>query len=329
MSPYIKEKQYGKETERDKLVYSSFLVALYRRQEVMKRILVIIFAAITGSGFGIDTYFTMENDAILRNDNDYTHGTKLEVVDDSGIHYMASQTMYAPDDLKQKHHIPHDRPYAGMLIGGVGYEFFQNPQTPWTHYGELDFGMIGPAAMCKDTQTMIHKLLGCKKPEGWDDQLHNEFVVNGQWWTKYNLYLTEWMALVPKGGVAAGTIQDFGELGADLKIGYNIRPTPNNEIMFSAPVRRGGMLSKLSAYVYGGASERYYLYNHMIEGTLFGHRDDDLKADIERFVTEMRVGAVVKYDRFYATYYAVFRTDEYKGQKNAPDYAGIGIGWSW
>ena len=218
-----------------------------------------------------------------------------------------------------------------MLIGGVGYELFQDPASPWTHYAELDFGMIGPAAMCKDTQTMVHKLLNCRKPEGWDDQLHNEFVVNGQWWTKYNWFLTEWLALVPKGGIAAGTIQDFCELGADLKLGYNIRKTASNEIMFSAPRdgKSGGWLSKLSAYVYCGASERYYLYNHILEGSMFGHRDDDLKVGIEPFVTEMRAGAVIAYDRFFATYYAVFRTDEFKNQKYAPDYAGISIGWTW
>ena len=62
---------------------------------------------------------------------------------------------------------------------------------------------------------------------------------------------------------------------------------------------------------------------------MFGHRDDDLKVDIERFVTEMRVGFVLRYDRFYATYYAIFRTDEYKHQKKSPDYAGIGIGYTW
>jgi hypothetical protein len=264
----------------------------------------------------MESYFTMENDTFLRkDDSDYTHGTKFEVVDDNRFHYMISQTMYAPPDLREKHHIPGERPYAGMLIGGIGYEFFQDPYSPWTHYGELDFGMIGPAAMCKDTQTAIHKLLGCRKPDGWDDQLHNEFVVNGQWWTKYNWSINDWIVLVPKGGVAAGTIQDFGEVGADLKIGYNIRPTPNNEMLFSAPAPRGNWKwSKLSAYAYCGASERYYLYNHILEGTMFGHRDDDLKVDIERFVTEMRAGFVLKYDRFFATYYAIFRTDEYRHQ---------------
>jgi hypothetical protein len=190
--------------------------------------------------------------------------------------------------------------------------------------------MIGPAAMCKDTQTMIHKLLGCRKPEGWDDQLHNEFVANVQWWTKYNWSISDWIVLVPKAGAAVGTIQDFGEVGADLKIGYNIRPTPSPGTIFSVPSPRWNWKwEKLSAYAYCGASERYYLYDHILEGTLFGHRDDDLKVDIERFVTEMRVGFVLKYDRFFATYYAIFRTDEYKHQKKSPDYAGIGIGYTW
>ena len=167
---------------------------------------------------------------------------------------------------------------------------------------------------------------------GWDDQLNNEFVVNGQWWTKYNWFLNDWIALVPKGGVGVGTIQDFGEIGIDLKIGWNMRKTPNNEIMFSAPAPRGtsnGWLNKLSAWVYCGASERYYIYNHLLEGTLFGHRDDGLTVDPERFVTELRAGAVVKYGRFFATYYAVFRTDEYKNQKKSPDYGGIGLGWTF
>lgn len=278
----------------------------------------------------LETYLTMENDTFLVNqDNDYTHGTKLEAVTDSGFHYMISQTMYAPADLNREDHIVGDRPYCGMLIGGIGYEFLQDEESPWTNYGELDFGMIGPASGCKETQTMIHKLLGCKEPKGWDNQLHNEFVVNGQWWTKYNWYLTKWLAIVPKGGLAAGTIQDFAEIGCDIKIGWNIRPTVNNEIMFSAPKGGSGWLDKLSAYVYAGASERYYLYNHILEGSLFGHKDDGLDVAIEPFVTELRVGAVVRYDRFFATYYAVFRTDEFRHQQHAPDYGGIGIGWTW
>ena len=296
----------------------------------MKRIASISAAIAALSCNGVDSFFMMENDTFLKkNDSDYTHGTHFEVVDERW-HYSVGQTMYTPNNIRLEHHVPGDRPYAGLLIGGIGYEPFFDAQSPWTHYTEVDFGMIGPAAMCKDTQTAIHKLLNCRKPQGWDDQLHNEFVVNGQWWTKYNWYLCKWIALVPKAGAAAGNIQDFGEAGADLKIGWNIRKAAKNEIIFSGSAKGfSDWKEKLSLYTYVGASERYYLYNHLLEGSMFGHRDDDLKVDIERFVTELRCGVVMMYDRFFATYYAIFRTDEYRHQKDAPDYGGIGLGWTW
>ena len=297
----------------------------------MRKFLFAASLLVSAIGFAqYESIFTMENDTFLKkDDSDYTHGTRLDVIDrDTWIHYMVQQTMYAPPDLRERHHVPGDRPYAGMLLGGVGYEFFRNPQSPWQHYGEIDFGMIGPAAGCKDTQTAIHKLLNCRKPHGWDDQLHNEIALNGQWWTKYNHYVTEWLAFVPKAGVAAGNIQDFGELGIDMKFGYNIERPADNGMIFSDPEETGPWRD-FSLYGYVGASERYYVYNHILQGSMFTDKDDDLKVDIERFVTEMRCGVVLRWKRFYATYYAIFRTDEYKHQKRSPDFAGIGVGWIW
>jgi len=75
--------------------------------------------------------------------------------------------MYAPSDLKRSNHIKGDRPYAGLIYGGVGYEFFRDYNPFWTHYGEIDFGMIGPAAFAGHTQSFIHKILNCKDPKGW------------------------------------------------------------------------------------------------------------------------------------------------------------------
>lgn len=302
----------------------------------MKKILVTALLVLSGTVFGLETYLTMENDTFVkRSDDDFTHGTGLEAIE--GLwHFKLGQNMYAPGDLKKTEHIVGDRPYAGMIYGGVGYEFFKDPESAWTHYGELDFGMIGPAAMCKDTQTMIHKLLNCRKPMGWDNQLHNEFVVNGQWWTKYNWFLCDYVALVPRVGVLAGTIQDAAETGCDLKIGWNMRnysssgdKESGNTIMFSAPKRNPAWYDKLSAWLYAGVGERYYLYNHILEGTLFGHRDDELGVDLERFVSEFRYGVVLKYDRFYFSYYGVMRTHEFRGQKRSPDYGGICVGWVW
>lgn len=297
----------------------------------MKRITTLITVFVSAVAFGTDVFLQMENDALIQEDNDYSHGTMLEIIDDYKIHYKLQQNMYTPSDLKATEHIPGDRPYSGLLLGGVGYEFQNDMESPWTHYAELNFGMIGPASMCKETQSMIHKLLDCRKPKGWDNnQIHNEFVVNAEWWTRYNYYLCDYVALVPKAGVAVGTIEDFAELGGDIKVGYHLRHEYGNNIMFSQSAnKQGSWLDKLSCYVFAGASEKYVLYNHMLEGSMFNHKDDDINVSIEPFVWEFRCGAVIQYDRFYAGYCAVFRGDEFKHQPNAPDYGMIRLGWTF
>ena len=291
--------------------------------------------SIATSIFASQISLTLENDTFAigrgKGDHDYTHGTGIEFVDNSFWHYKIGQNMYAPSDLRRSDHIEGDRPYAGLIYGGVGYDFFREKNLYWTHYGEIDFGMIGPAAMCKDTQTMVHKLLNCRKPMGWDNQLHNEFVVNAQWWEKYNYYICDYVALVPRAGILAGTIQDAIEVGCDLKVGWNLKNDVGNNMMFSSSrsLQKKSFFDKLCAYGYVGADERYYLYNHILEGSMFGHKDHGLDVDIEPFVAELQCGFGIEYGNFMFRYYMTFRQKEFEGQKHWPDYAGLVFGWSW
>ena len=271
---------------------------------------------------------TFENDALMgAGDHDYTHGTCFEVTE--GLwHWKVGQNMYAPSDLKRSDHIVGDRPYAGILYGGIGKELFYDPSSSWSHYFELDFGVIGPAAGCKHTQKMVHKLLDCRDPKGWDNQLHNEIVVNGQWWTKYNWYVCDYAAFVPRVGVLAGNVQDAVEVGCDFKVGWNIKNDVGNQILFSAKPKHS-WLDDLSVWAFIGCDERFYVYNHFLQGSMFNDKDKDLKVDIERFVFEWRCGAAIQYKSLYACYYLVMREDEFKGQKHSPNYGGLCIGWSW
>lgn len=306
----------------------------------MRKLTAILAAMAAFQSFCSQTSLTLENDTFIPHrlgggDHDYTHGTGLEH-QDGPMRYKAGQNMYAPSDLRRSDHIKGDRPYAGMIYGGVGREFRPDGgwgaygDGNWTHYGEVDFGMIGPAAFCGHTQRFIHKVLGCKDPKGWSHQLHNEFVVNAQWWEKYNWYLCDWAALVPRLGVLAGTVQDAVEAGCDFKVGWNLKNDVGNSIMFSASSDKAkSFLDRLSAYVYFGLDERYYLYNHILEGTMFGHRDDELGVDLHPFVGEIQCGAGVRYGNFVFRYYACFRQDEYKRQKNSPNYGGLMAGWVW
>ena len=303
----------------------------------MKNNIAVCLMLLASVSFGAQFNLTLENDCFLpdkslgKGDHDYTHGTGIEFVDDNFIHYKVGQNIYAPDDLKLVDHVDGDRPYAGLLYGGVGYEFFRDYVPEWTHYGEFDFGMIGPAAFAGHTQRFIHKILNCRDPKGWHNQLHNEFVVNGQWWEKYNWYICDYVALVPRAGVLVGTIQDAAEVGCDLKVGWNLKNDVGNNLMFSASEdgSKQSFFDKLSIYGFFGVDERYYLYNHILEGTLFGHRDDGLDADMKPFVGEMQFGVGAQYGSLILKYYMCVRQHEYKGQKHSPNYGGLVVGWSW
>lgn len=280
----------------------------------------------------------LENDCFLpdkslgKGDHDYSHGTCFEYITDSLIHIKFGQNMYTPSDLRAEEHIPGDRPYAGFLYGGFGYEFLKGYVPFWTHYGELDLGVIGPAAFAGHTQKFIHKILNCKDPKGWHNQLNNEFVVNAQWWTKYNYYACRWIAVVPRVGALAGTVEDAVEAGCDVKIGWNLMNDIGNNIMFSASSRSShSWIDDLQAYVYAGVDERLYLYNHILQGSFIQDKDrkQGLDVDIERFVGEIQAGACFRFKQFIAKYYMIFRQNEFKHQKHSPNYAGLTFGWCW
>ena len=93
---------------------------------------------------------------------------------------------------------------------------------------------------------------------------------------------------MPRLGVLAGTIEDAMEVGCDLKVGWNLQNDVGNNIMFSASKDKvGSWLDDLQAYMYIGVDERYYLYNHFLEGSFIRNRHKGLDVTIEPFVGEI------------------------------------------
>lgn len=76
-------------------------------------------------------------------------------------------------------------------------------------------------------------------------------------------------------------------------MGWNLKNDVGNSIMFSATSSqrggRHGWLDDVQTYFYIGVDERYYLYNHLLEGSFIRSKDRDqhLDVDIEPFVGEI------------------------------------------
>lgn len=105
-------------------------------------------------------------------------GRLLRVPRDGGVcraSLAIGQLMQTPTDLTRSDLIEEDVPYAGILA----------LQSGWYAYNDTDFrgfelmvGVSGPLSLAGPSQRGIHRLIGCTIPQGWDNQLANELLLN-------------------------------------------------------------------------------------------------------------------------------------------------------
>jgi lipid A 3-O-deacylase len=131
-------------------------------------------------------------------DDAYTNGTRIDLfytlphpsrwlVDkalpktgDSSINVYGwgiMQLMYTPNDLSRTDYQPNDYPYAGALIAAHTL-YSYNPVKKYDLQTELLLGVIGPAALTSQTQTLLHRLMQFQRPMGWSHQFHNDVLLN-------------------------------------------------------------------------------------------------------------------------------------------------------
>ena len=81
--------------------------------------------------------------------------------------FSLNQILVTPRDITRKEPDPLDAPYVGALWFGAGQVSVDNNVADM--FG-LRLGVIGPAAGGRRSQTLIHRLIGSDRPEGWDSQ---------------------------------------------------------------------------------------------------------------------------------------------------------------
>jgi lipid A 3-O-deacylase len=85
------------------------------------------------------------------------------------------QVVQTPDDLIRRDLIVEDVPYAGALT----------LQASWYVYSDVGFrgfelttGVTGPLSLAEGAQKGFHRMIDCVVPQGWDNQLASEAVLN-------------------------------------------------------------------------------------------------------------------------------------------------------
>jgi lipid A 3-O-deacylase len=131
-------------------------------------------------------------------DDAYTNGTRIDVfyklphpargfinkvlpkAGDSSINIYGwgiMQLMFTPDDLSEPAYQPNDYPWSGALIAAHTL-YSYNPVKKFDLQTELLLGVIGPASLASQTQTLMHRVEQYPLPMGWSHQFHDDLLLN-------------------------------------------------------------------------------------------------------------------------------------------------------
>lgn len=178
-------------------------------------------------------YFQTENDADIRNDTAYSYGAKIgalflrdEVKDSRGDKYISfsfAHELYTPKDLTRSDVIVGDRPYAGyMYLQGALHQVKENSLLSLS----TQVGVVGPSSQMEGIQKVIHDLISSPYPQGWDNQIKDEFIfqVNFSQKKYYDLeHIYGYSAsLVPSYGVELGNASTKAYGSALFRWGKNV-----------------------------------------------------------------------------------------------------------
>ncbi|SNR87722.1 hypothetical protein SAMN04488503_1668 [Humidesulfovibrio mexicanus] len=305
-----------------------------------------------------------ENDFFAGTDEHYTNGIKLSwvsgdlltyaqderlpdfvlpylqllpFVNEAGQQYNVGlslgQNMYTPGDTGVSTYQPDDRPYAGWTY----FSLALHAKTPrQLDSFETTLGIVGPSARAGETQNNYHTMMGFKRAQGWEHQIHDEPGLMLSWQRTLRAARVDigrdvaWDFL-PRFGATAGNVLTQASLGFETRLGLNLPwdfgtslITPGGGV--SAPadpedprLRRD---TAFGLHLFAGAEGRAVARNIFLDGNTWEHSPSVTK---KNFVADLSAGIGLVLGVTKLTYTHVYRTEEYDGQKSPQMFGSVSL----
>lgn len=188
-----------------------------------------------------------------------------------------------------------DRPFASYLFLGH-MRVSRDEQGGLTLTTELDGGIIGQGAGGKWIQVGLHRALGNLLPQGWDNQIRNDAVLNFHGSLEKRLVSTAWFDGGAFVDAAAGTLYTNAGVGLTGRLG--------------APAGGGKR-----AYLFARVDEKVVGYDATLQGGVFNRSSPyTLRAgQIERLVTRGDLGFALDRAGYAVVFMRSFQSREFKG----------------
>jgi hypothetical protein len=247
-------------------------------------------------------------------DDAYTNGTRIDyfykpdvrsrfflnrwmpAAGDSAIDiygWGAMQIMYTPKNIIDPSFQPNDYPWSGALIC-THTRYSYDPEKHLDLQTELVLGVIGPAALDRQTQSLIHNIIEYYHPNGWDHQFANDLLLNVNFTAEKQLLTFGTLVNIIGGAqVYTGTMQNgvalyplilFGRMNPYFQGFFHQYTSPGHAI----PGHRQWQL-----YFFVKPQLQYFLSNALLQGGPFIH--NSAYNPLQNWVTTFTYGMNLSY----------------------------------
>jgi lipid A 3-O-deacylase len=245
--------------------------------------------------------------------------------------------MFTPEDTRTSELIEEDRPYAGYLYFGVGFNsILSNRKDTW----QFNVGVVGPASLSQEIQDFAHDLTGSPRAQGWDNQLQNEPAIEAVCETKWRVLYSQnhngfGYDFIPHIGGRIGNVAIYANGGAEFRLGWfipgdfgscAIRPGCETNPAFNHDETGDFRRIRTSVHLFTILDSRLVLRNIFLDGNTF---KESHSVDKKYLVTDLMVGIAVYYRKFKSSFGYTFRTKEFEEQRDPYGFGSFTISFTY
>jgi lipid A 3-O-deacylase len=290
---------------------------------------------------------TIENDIFSGSDRHYTSGAAIVWVPSGGPPpgwlmraarlvpwladgetrhaYAVGQSLYTASNISDGEPPPGEPPYAGWLYGTVGLEVGDAARLDQLG---VTLGVIGPAALGRQSQRAAHRAFGGRRAQGWSTQLRNEPGLVLAYRANWNHRVASGASglrldAAPYVGATLGNVSTHAAVGLTLRFGRTqpFEPAPRLApgLISARHFARG---SDLSWHLLAGIEGRAVARDIFLDGNTFRA---SRSVDKDRFVADALLGLALTWRDVRVAYTHVFRSREYRGDLDRDDFGALSV----
>ncbi|MCE3037017.1 lipid A deacylase LpxR family protein [Helicobacter sp. faydin-H20] len=222
---------------------------------------------------------------------------------------------------------PLDHPYAGYL--SFDFSISQRRKSSVENI-KLQLGVVGPAALAKQTQELIHVLTKNPIFFGWEHQIKNEFIINltYEYIYKFDILKSSFfdIDILPAIKFALGNANTFAGIGGRFRLGYNLESDFGVEKVNTSFLGSKPYNDKFSFYIFGGALGSYVARDIFIQGNSFG---TPTSLVLEHFLYDLELGASILYKGFRLSYVFTHQSKQFASQPKGHNIGSVVLNFSF